>query len=247
MPLAAQADDAIEVISLEHRMAEELLPTLEPFMDKQGVLSAKGNQLIIRTSPQNLEQIKKLVSELDTPLRRLLIEVKQPLSSSRESEQTGASGQYRLPEDSGEVILERRSTSSRDTAITDQQIQVLEGQTAFIKTGQLVPMGKKQIRYGLQVESVIEHQDVSSGYKVTPRLTGENVLLEIMPFSSSLDSSGGGIINQQQSFTTLSGKLGEWITIGGIANQQQEGVKVYSTKDRNEQQRQILIKVTELK
>ena len=247
LSLAGMADDTIEVIPLKHRLAEELVPSLQPFMDKQGVITAQGNQLIIRTSPQNLAQIKQLVNQLDMPPRRLLIEVRQPLSESRDAGQTGISGQISLPDKNGEVILESHRTASRDSAVTDQQVQVLEGHAALIKTGQLVPMAKQQLRDGRHVETVIEQQDVSSGFQVIPRLTGDTVMLEIMPFSASLASGGGGVINQQQAFTTLSGKLGEWIEISGVVRQHQKEATTYSTHDRREQQRQILIKVTELK
>ncbi len=242
------SEQQLEVISLQHRLAAELIPALAPFVDSQGVIRANGSQLIIRTSDKNIQDIKKLIDQLDKPLRRLLIEVRQPLSGSRESDQASLSGQASVPANKAQVILRQHSTSSRDSAVTDQQIQVLEGHTALIKTGQQVPMAKKQIRNNGQVETLIEQQDVSSGFQVTPRLSGKTVILEIIPFSASLASSGGGVINQQQALTTLSGALGEWIEIAGVASQRQQSgqAKIYSTKRRNEQQRQILIRVTEL-
>ena len=242
------SEQQLEVISLQHRLAAELVPTLQPFVDKEGVISAQDNQLIIRTSDKNLEEIKKLISQLDQPLKRLLIEVRQPLSSSRESDQGSLSGQITLPDKNAQLILRKHSTSSRDNSVADQQIQVLEGHTALIKTGRQVPMATKQIRDGRHVETVIEQQDVSSGFQVTPHLSGNTVILEIMPFSASLASTGGGVINRQQAVTTLSGALGEWIEIAGVASQRQQSgqAKIYSTKRRDEQQRQILIRVTEL-
>lgn len=243
-----QADEQqLEVISLQHRLAEELLPSLQAFIDKDGVISAKGNQLIIRTSGQNLEQLKTLIQRLDQAAKRLLIEVRQPLSSSRHSQATDISGGIGLPDKDGQLRLRTYSTTSRDSAASDQQIQVLEGHTALIKTGQLVPMAKKQVRSGGQVETIIEQQDVSTGFKVRPRLNGDIVLLEIMPFSASQANTGGGVINQQQVFTTVSTKLGEWVEIAGISSGQQQNGSgtVYKTHERNQQQRQVLIRVTE--
>ena len=245
--IAQAAERQLEIISLQHHQAEELLPSLQPFVDKQGVISAKGNQLIIRTSDQNLEEIKTLIKRLDQPIKRLLIEVKQPLTSSRHDHGTGISGNISLPDKNSQTRLRTSSTSSRDTAASDQKIQVLEGHTALIKTGQLVPMAKKQLRSGGQVETIIEQQDVSTGFKVRPRLNGDIVMLEIMPFSASQASTGGGVINQQQAFTTISVKLGEWIEITGISSSQQQNDRgtVYKTHERNQMQRQVLIRVTE--
>lgn len=241
------AEQQLEIFSLQHRLAEELLPNLLPFVDKQGVISAKGNQLIIRTSDNNLKELTRLVQRLDQPIKRLLIEVRQPLISSRSNHQADISGDASLPGKNAQTRLRTYGTSSRDTAASTQQIQVLEGHTALIRTSQLVPMGKKQLRSSGQVESIVGQQDVSSGFKVTPRLNGDTVLLEIMPFSSDQASTGGGVINQQQAFTTVSTKLGQWFEIASTsASSQQNGRQaVYKTHERDQQQRQILIRVTE--
>lgn len=229
--LTSVADDIVKIITLKHRLAADLVPTLEPFVDEQGVLTAKDNKLIIRTSIRNFGQIRELVEQLDRPLMRLLIEVRQPLAGSREAR--GMSEQLSLSDKRAETELETQRTASRDQAATDQRIQVLEGHSAVIKSGQLVPMAKRQLRDS-RAETVIEQQDVSSGFSVTPHLAGEDtVLLEIAPFSASLDSNGGGIINRQQAFTTVSGKLGEWIEIGGTSSREQGQARIYSTHERS--------------
>ncbi len=243
----AQANEPqLEVISLQHRLAEELLPSLQPFIDKSGLISAKGNQFIIHTSDNNLKELTTLIQRLDQPIKQLLIEVRQPLASSRHSNKTDISGSVNLNDNNTHIRLRSYGTSSRDASASDQQIQVLEGHTALIKTGQLVPMAKKQLRSGGQVETIIEQQDVSSGFKVTPRLSGDIVRLEIMPFNTSPANTGGGVINQQQALTTVSTKLGKWIEIAGISSSQQQSNlgTVYKTHERNRQQRQILIRVT---
>lgn len=242
--LTCVADDTVQVITLKHRLAADLAPTLGPFVDEQGVLTAKDNKLIIRTSIHNFSQIRELVEQLDRPLRRLLIEVRQPLAGSREAR--SMAGQIGSPDKRTEPELEIQRTASRDQAATTQRIQVLEGRSAVIKSGQLVPLAKRQLRDS-RAETVIEQQDVSSGFSVTPHLTGEEtVLLEIAPFSASLDSDGGGVINRQQAFTTVSGKPGEWIEIGGASSGGQGQARIYSTHERSEQQRRILIKITVL-
>ncbi|ALP53487.1 hypothetical protein Tel_10210 [Candidatus Tenderia electrophaga] len=246
----AMAEETVKIIALEHRLAAELVPTLEPFVDEQGVLTAKDNKLIIRSSLRNIGEIRELAEQLDQPLQRLLIEVRQPLAGSRAAERTTVSGQSESPEQTARIVIERHRSAGRDQAASGQRLQVLDGRSAVIKSGQLVPMAKRQLRDG-QAETVIEHQDVSSGFRVTPHLTGDDrVMLQIAPFSATLDSGGGGVINRQQAVTTVSGKLGEWLEIGGISDsqqeQEQEQTRVYATHRRDEQQRRILIKVTRL-
>lgn len=234
------AQEMIEVISLQHRLAAELEPTLEPFLDAGGVVTAQGNQLIIRSNLENMAELKALIEQLDRPRQRLLIEVRQPLVGSRAAQESNLDGQAR--DNGGGVQIERHRTASRDDAPQAQRIEVLSGHRALIQTGQQVPMAKRQLRDG-RAETVIEHQDVSSGFSVVPHLSGDNrVLLEIAPYSADLDSAGGGRINRQQVYTTVSGRLGEWLEIAG--SPEREDSERHSTHNRNEQQRRVLIRVT---
>src|SRR3990167_1650154 len=67
----------LEVISLKHRSAEQLMPQLAPFVEPGGALSGSNDKLFLRASGRNQAEIRKLVAALDTPLRRLMISVRQ--------------------------------------------------------------------------------------------------------------------------------------------------------------------------
>lgn len=101
------AQGAIEVISLRHRTAEQVIPVLRPLLEPGGALSGQGNQLIVRTSPENLAQLRQVLDSIDRPQRRLMISVRFDNS---------------------------RSASDQRVA---QQVQVLEGGEAQIFTGEL--------------------------------------------------------------------------------------------------------------
>jgi hypothetical protein len=66
----------LEVIQLKHRTTNEIIPLIHPFLDKQGALSGMRSRLIIRTTPDNLREIKQLLNEIDGSPRRLIITVK---------------------------------------------------------------------------------------------------------------------------------------------------------------------------
>ena len=105
------------------------------------------------------------------------------------------------------------------------------------------------IRNGQMVTVVdgTQYRDVTSGFYVRPRLNGDRVTLEIAPQNNTID--GQGRINIQQVNTVVSGRLGEWMELGGIAQSRsgsQSGV-VYSTRDVGSDQRQIMLKVEEVK
>ena len=82
-PSIVAADQTIlEVIQLKHRTTNEIIPLIDQFLDKQGALSGMQGKLIIRTTPENLREIKQLLNEIDNAPRRLMITVKQDVDST---------------------------------------------------------------------------------------------------------------------------------------------------------------------
>src|SRR5436190_7745196 len=111
------AQDSLEVISLRHRTAEQVIPVLRPLLEPGGALSGQYNQLIVRTSPGNLTQIRAVLDSIDQPARRLTISVR--FDNAQQSARSGF----------------QDSRSSRDERV-DQRMQVLEGGQAYISTGE---------------------------------------------------------------------------------------------------------------
>src|SRR5437763_15187735 len=72
---AALAENALEIITLRHRTAEQVLPGLRPLLEAGATLSGQGNQLFVRTSAANLTDLKLALDVLDAPQRRLLVSV----------------------------------------------------------------------------------------------------------------------------------------------------------------------------
>ncbi|MEZ5584514.1 MAG: secretin N-terminal domain-containing protein [Candidatus Competibacteraceae bacterium] len=144
--------DRLEIIELRHRNAEDMIPILRPLMQGQGVVTGRGSQLILRTTPQQLEQIQALINELDTPQRRLLISVRQ----SGQTEREHSAGEWAGAVDSGNngrleigrgvpgegVRLGIDSGNRRRNERINQQVQVLDGGEAFIEVGAEKPRRK---------------------------------------------------------------------------------------------------------
>src|SRR4026207_1645190 len=74
--VTAQAQQ-MQVIELDFRMAQGLIPILEPLLEPGGVLTGTDDVLFVRPSPENLEQIRAAVATLDRAPRQLLITVGQ--------------------------------------------------------------------------------------------------------------------------------------------------------------------------
>ena len=71
LPLQA----ATEVISLNHRMADELLPAARSVVGERGRVSGHGNQLIVNAPAEATAELRGLLEQLDKPPVRLLITV----------------------------------------------------------------------------------------------------------------------------------------------------------------------------
>ncbi|MBT8113447.1 MAG: type II and III secretion system protein, partial [Gammaproteobacteria bacterium] len=96
-------------------------------------------------------------------------------------------------------------------------------------------------------------QDVTSGFYVTPRLTGnDTVTLQVQPhYRTASDeysyTSDGyrGTVDVQEASTTVDAKLGEWIQIGGIdtdAKSKDSGI-LSTSRNSEDLQSTIFLKV----
>ncbi len=224
----ARADD-VEVIELRYRTAEQIIPTLRPLVEPGGALSGMQSTLVIRASRANIAQLRQVIATLDRMPRRLLISVRQDAGGSFDSRDVRASGTIAggdVPvgvnepprRESGISISARDSHGTRDDRVTSQ-VQALEGSPAYIAIGQSQPVPSTVVTQtpgGTVVRSTTTYQNMSSGFAVIPRLSGDRVFLDIAPQTASSGRAGTGSANYQQISTTASGRLGEWFPLGGI-------------------------------
>ena len=201
LPVLAAAQQEMEIIALRHRTLEQLLPTLQPLLEPGGTISGMNDQLILRASPRNREQIRRALAAIDTPARRLLIRVSQHRDSSV------AASTY-----------ERRGSQAIGST---QVVQVIEGGRALIQVGQSLPVPLQRVAIGprgVLINEGIIYRDLGQGFYAVPRVVGQRVTVEISP---QFDSPGGyrGSIDTQRLTTTVSGRLGEWLELGGSSQQ----------------------------
>ncbi|MGD2075484.1 MAG: hypothetical protein PVG38_11275 [Gammaproteobacteria bacterium] len=235
----AQAD-SIEMIQLENRPAAELIPVIEPLLDEGGSVTGQGFQLFLRTGEQNLEQIRRLVSQLDAAPKQLLISVFQ--GSERELRELRLSGGLRYRDDDATVSFGSGrparggasvTYSAGDTAVSGSvasthrrlsdnpvhQLRVSEGSPGYIDTGESIPFFSGSTWLGGRRHTGVEYRDVTTGFYVLPRAHGDQVMLEISPHKNALSHSRGGAVDTQSASTTITGPLGRWIAIGGVAEE----------------------------
>jgi hypothetical protein len=191
----AVAQGSLEIIPLRHRTADQVLPALRPLMEPGATLTGQGTQLIVRTSPANLTELRRALDELDRPLRRLQISVR--FDDALDSAARGVETSGRVTNRGSSVDVRAQDRQSAATERVDQRVQVLEGARAFISSGRSAP-----------VYDGAGFRETSSGFEAIPRLAGDGVLVEI---AQRRDTPA----RQQAMSTTVSGRLGQWLDIGG--------------------------------
>jgi hypothetical protein len=258
----------MRVIPLSYRPLAEVLPLLEPLVPKPGTVTGIGDRLVVKTTPENLREVQRVLAEIDRAPRNLLILVKQTRTEGMNANQAeadvrirqgdvtistgrsnpidrGASATYRGGDTEASVRVLRTQSDTDDDSL--QRVRVLEGHEAFITTGELVPFADCRRRgRGLRgAAGCVSYKEVTTGFYVVPRLSGERVLLDVAPQRMGLSERGGGVVDVQQAYTTVSGQLGRWIEIAGASRQQNQtehGTLSYRTRSNSDAQT-IFLKV----
>lgn len=274
---SVRAQGVLEVIPLHYRTAEEVIPVLQPLLARGGTLSGFKGQLIVRTTPENLDEIKRILASLDRAPRQLLITVRQDADASQQRSTAQVSGNVGddnvrvvVPPTSrerqgGRVVIREGDSRVRAHVLDSgskaadrntQTLRVMEGREAYIRVGQSVPLRGRQVTRtvagGQVVEQVVDttqYRDVTTGFYVRARVSGDRVTLDISPQRETLSSDVRGGVNVQRVVTTVSGRLGEWIELGGVGQDAtgQQSVLLGRSSSATRDERRVLLRVEEVR
>jgi len=238
--------DSISTIQLQSRPAEEIIPIVKPMLGANDSITGQGFQIFVRTTPENLAQIKQMISKLDVAAKQLKISVFQ--GNDRDVRALSMEGSARYQDRNANVSIGSTGNQSRGADVhlstrggsatshtlstrgrlTDNPIHTLrvsEGTQGFIETGESIPYfsagggwfgGRRNY-----IDGNIEYKDVTTGFYVLPRVNGDQVILNVSPFKQSQSNTRGGELNTQSASTQITGKLGQWLPIGGTTEQVQ--------------------------
>ena len=246
----AAASDKIDIIPLKNRTAEEIMPLIRPMLDAQEALSGTGFQLIVRASPARQQEIRSLVSQLDQAIQQLRISVRR--AAQEEIERERAQANVNLGVAGGEVEARGRaivrSTRDKSGERNNYQVTTMEGTPAFINTGEAfpVPTQSGQVINGQWVVTQgMEYQQLNSGFYALARTQGDTVTIDISPQREVLDPHGSGRIQSTSLVTSVRGRLGEWLELGGTSQQRttQGGGLFRSTRSKDDTQQTLWLKV----
>src|SRR5689334_17290558 len=91
--LVCAADkQVLEVIPLGYHQADEVIPILRPLLAPGGTITGMKNQLIVRTTPDNLAELKQVLATVDSAPKRLMISVRQSAGMDESRDAQSAQG-----------------------------------------------------------------------------------------------------------------------------------------------------------
>lgn len=270
-PLVSWAQVKLDIIPLKHRTTDQVLPALQPLVGEDAALSGANNRIFIRADAATRLTVRQAIEAIDTPLRSLMISVRHDNDDSIRREGAAVSGDLRAggvsvgAADGGEgsreggAVIEGRSGDSRVATRVwstrgnsadrlSQRVQVVEGGSAFIQVGSSIPVPFTQIIAGPRggaISQGTEYRDIGSGFYALPRVNGDQVTLDISPQKESLSETQYGEIRTARLVSTVRGRLGEWMELGGSGYSEQidqRGITRYGTRDA-QSQRRLWVKV----
>ena len=249
--------ESLEMIPLHYRMAEDLLPILQPLVPAGAAISGTGDMLLVRADAATVAQLRAAVANLDRAPRQLLITVGQVTGAQGGGTTVRGSGTISTgdvqvgvnqppgPASGGKVVV--RSGTSSDGLRDVASVRALEGHETYIALGQSRPFTSTTVTqpgvYPPVVSQSTEYRDVQSGFYATPRLNGDRVTIEISPRQQRVTDARrdgrqgnvtqGDTVATGSITTTVSGRLGEWIEIGGASTARdgnERGIVTWGTR-----------------
>lgn len=237
-----------EIIQLNSNTADSILPTVQKLLEPGGSASAFQGKLIIKSSAQNIADIKAVLATIDKPAKQLLISVRQGGVGTQSNKHYGVDGQIQVNPNItitrnsdgtitekthsqtsvgiGSVNLHADNTKLHSQDNNSQQVSAMEGYPARITIGQQVPI-VNTIRDRDGFTRTVDYENVNQGFYVTAHVMSDNqVQIEVSTENDKLNANDPNIIDTQHASTTLSGEVGQWLAMGGInqnGTQQQQG------------------------
>jgi len=266
IPTTLYAESDLQIFQTQ-QPGQVLLSTIEPLYGNSAKISARNNTLIVKAPRHILLEIEQLLKEIDKPLHNLLIEVASSLDGQGHYQQDSIEGRIKIGDDTvirsrapkqhspGTTIRYKKDGSVIKTTHTRQSIsrsnpnnfkvRAVEGTWSQIQIGRKVPYYSSSYRTPYGRKNSVELVDVSSGFEVYPTLNDNHVTLKVRPYNSSLNRANPGQINIRSVDTIITGKVGQWIYLGGVINQinEQNSGFIHSSKRRSELDTGYRIKV----
>lgn len=255
LTVPAWARPQLKIVTLQHRLAEEVLAPLQGLVGPGSSVSAFGNQIIINAEPAEIGNIEETLRQLDVERRRWRISVSSGDQNWARRDNVGVSGNVgnrhirvwtpngrrEMPDS---ISIDANEVETQGSSATSMTLTALEGAPAFISVGQMVPYSGYWVdlshRYARGIPTT-DWQEVTTGFSVKPRQVGDQVDLEITPRMVQL--GGNGVIDFVSLSTHVQLKPGEWLDLGGLLGSRDEVSQAILQNSSTQGSRAVSLKI----
>lgn len=219
-----------KVIQLNYLQADNVIQLIQPLLSSNEKVTGSGQTLIVQVSPKTLTKIREVLHLLDAPPVTFDVSVYQGdpnwLSSQNQNSVT-------------------YSTQPRSDQQRSQSVKVMSGESAYIATGQEVPI-VTAVGVGWQTGISYQQRNIKNGLLVAPVLRGSQVELTLTKVREQMSPSSSQEINNQQLHTTLMIPLNKWVSLGSAegATKPQSNSVVYTAGQPFTRSSTLYIKVS---
>lgn len=250
----ACAAPVLKIIPLKHRFAQDLVPVIQPLVGSAGSVSGFNEQLIINAEPSAIAEIETVIRNLDVERRNWRMTVSHAGSGTRAETRNGVSGEIgkdirvSMPDRHGRtrrgVNVELNDRSRTWSESGNIELQILDGESGFIRVGQEIPYTATWIeltRRHARLIQEVQWRDVSTGFAVRPRQLGNQVDIEIVPRISALN--GQGSIDFTELSTHIRADPGEWVDLGATLSARDEVSRAILQEGNGSQQSSTQLRI----
>lgn len=248
---------ALEIFDLKSRTAEEIIPIIKPLVSRDTFLSGQSYQLFVRGTAADIKLVTDLLQRIDSPLRNLLVSVRQVNKNQAKQDEIDFMAKIK----SGKLTLDINSSGSgsqlrlkrfgtKKSHENTHSVRVLEGHPAYVYTGTSKPV-KTQEAFAKGKTSAYQYstqyKQASSGFYALPWVVNDRVTIEINPQQQNFKQ--GNVIATHDISTVIKGRVGQWITLGGLdesSDVSQKGLasKTFGTQ-RDEMVTQVKVEIAQ--
>jgi len=235
----------VAVIKVKYRKAAELVPVVQSLLSADGnvTVSQRVNSLVIVDNPEAIRRVYAYLERFDIPVEQVRIHVRFNTSGAEEERVVAGRGRYSnenvsvtvggKKKDGVEISAQDRG--HRRSSTSGAFVVAMSGSPAFIRTGKEIPYreGSAFFRRHAPGGETVTWRTVESGFEVTPIVAGENVHLKIVP-RVAYDDRKDAVIRFFGAQTELTTPFGQWVEIGGTAEQQNEIFREILSQSKSE-------------
>ncbi len=212
----------LTTIPLKHQLPSQVLPVIQPLLGAGSTAAEFNSQLVLNVTGEELAKVRKLLDVIDRQPRELLITVRTPGSSTSRNRGVSVDGSVGTR---NEVRIGVDDATTNESRRQQQQVRAVEGLPAQISIGVTVPVASSYTLANGQRVTSQEYFAVNQGVNVVARVVNGRVILDIdhqndrltgQQRSRGTSGSRAPQIETQSLSTQVSGRIGEWIPLGGV-------------------------------